>query len=250
VNDEQREMGIRRLDIGELICSGKTIREAIAERIAGERSLYNADLRGADLMYANLRYVDLRGADLRDTDLRYANLRDTDLRGADLRGADLRYVDLRYVDLRDTDLRDTDLRDANLRDTDLRDANLRDTDLRGADLRDADLRDADLERPHQTIACPTHGSFIGWKKCRDEVIVKLQIPARAKRSNSTTNKCRAEYVKVLGIFGAETGISRHDGETTYVKGETVHCDDWCDDWRIECGGGIHFFISREAAEEY
>jgi hypothetical protein len=82
----------------------------------------------------------------------------------------------------------------------------------------------------------------------DSVLVKVLIPAKAKRSNAFGRKCRAAYVKVLEVIGAEIGVSKHDGKTQYIKGKTVRCDHWEEDWTIECGGGIHFFITRAEAE--
>ena len=143
------------------------------------------------------------------------------------------------------------LRGANLRGADLRGADLRGADLLGADLLGADLRDANLtELQKGQLSITPDGDLIGWKKCNYGVIVKLKIPSAAKRSNATGRKCRAEFVEVLEVFGAETGISSHDNKTLYVKGQTVKCDTWCEDRWIECAGGIHFFITRAEAENY
>ena len=130
-------------------------------------------------------------------------------------------------------------------------------DLYGADLRGAGLHGADLRGakniPHlaqaQTILLPD-GNLVGWKKCRDGVIVKVLIPQDAKRSNGTGRKCRADKVKVLRVFKGEVGISQHDGKTEYRKGADVQSDKWDADRWTECGGGIHFFITREEAEAY
>ena len=179
-------------------------------------------------------------------DLRGANLRDADLRDADLMGADLRAAYLRGADLRGANLRDANLRDADLRDADLMGAN-----LMGANLRDADLRDADLMGAANYFSqCPSVGSFTGWKKCRGDVIVKLLIPASAKRSSATSRKCRASKAKVIKIYAAEEAISQHDSNFTYIKGKTVEVKDFCEDRWQECAAGIHFFITREEAEKY
>ena len=100
------------------------------------------------------------------------------------------------------------------------------------------------------MMCPEEGEFVGWKKCNGGVIVKLAIPADAKRSTATTRKCRAEFVRVLEVFDAAVGISQHDCKTEYRKGETVRCDKWEENRWIECAGGIHFFITRAEAEAY
>jgi hypothetical protein len=163
--------------------------------------------------------------------------------GADLGGANLSGADLGGADLRSADLGGADLRSADLRSADLRSANLSGADLRGA-------KDIPALVAAQLTILPAENSIIGWKKCRDGVIVKIQVPAEAKRSNASGRKCRAEYVKVLEVIGAEVGISTHDGKTEYRVGKTVKCDYWCEDRWQECTGGIHFFITREEAEDY
>ena len=204
-----------------------------AARAKGERpNLYGADLSGADLYGANLYGANLRGADLSGANLYGADLRGADLRGADLRGANLSGADLRGADLRGAYLRDADLSGAR---------------LSGAYLRGA--KDIPAFANAQTVIVP-EGQIVGWKKCRDNVIVKLIIPAEARRSNATGRKCRAEYADVAEVIGAEAGISRHDGMTEYRVGQRVTCDKWCEDRWEECAGGIHFFITRDEAEAY
>ncbi len=101
------------------------------------------------------------------------------------------------------------------------------------------------------------GDVIGWKKCQQGLIVKLLIPEDAKRSHAFGRKCRAEYAKVLAVYDGKKEVSagvwatsKHDNATKYLKGETVKCDKWETDWLQECAGGIHFFITREEAEDY
>jgi hypothetical protein len=122
--------------------------------------------------------------------------------------------------------------------------------LYGADLRDANLYGAKNLRPlavAQTVIVPD-GDIIGWKKCRYGVTVRLRIPQDAKRSNATGRKCRAQFVHVLEIFGGTVGISQHNQNTTYTVGEIVTCDSWNPDRWQECAGGIHFYLTREEAE--
>jgi len=183
-------------------------------------------------IYKTLKEALKSGANLCGANLRGANLCGADLHGADLHGADLRGADL-YG------------------------ANLCGADLYGADLRGADLRGANLYgaknipplQEAQTIIVP-EGDLIGWKKCKDNVIVKLLIPKEAKRSNSSGRKCRAEFVEVLEVIGSKVGISKQDAKTEYKKGEIVKCDKWDKDRWNECSGGIHFFITKIEAENY
>lgn len=125
--------------------------------------------------------------------------------------------------------------------------------MRYANLRYANLRNANnAELLFARISIhPEFGTpFVGWKKCCNNVIVKLAIPSKSRRSNATGRKCRAEYVKVLEVFGAKKGISQHDLRTTYEVGKIVRCDNWNEDRWQECAGGIHFFITRIEAENY
>ena len=209
--------------------------------------LSGADLSGADLSGANLSDADLSGAHLSGADLSGANLRYADLRYAHLSGADLRYANLSDANLSDADLSGAHLSGANLSDANLSDANLRYAHLSGADLRGAHLPAGTRER----LSVLPEGDIIGWKKCRDDVLVKLKIPAAAKRSNATTRKCRAEYAEVLEVTGAETGVSTHDSSFTYTMSQTVRpLDPFNEEWTVECGSGIHFFITKLEAEEY
>jgi len=200
-----------------------------------------ADLCGADLHKVNLFRANLRWADLRD-----ANLRRVDLRGANLRGADLRRVDLEKADLQGADLCWADLRKANPRWADLRGADLKEADLHEANLQGANLRAIRANYLTVGLHPAPEGELIGWKKTKDEKIIKLLIPSDAKRSCATTRKFRAEYVKVLEGEGwtihPETGK-----KVWYRPGEIVRCDKWDPDRWNECSGGIHFFLTQEEA---
>ncbi len=199
---------------------------------------------------ANLRGVYLRSADLRSADLRSANLRGADLSDADLRGADLSDADLSDADLWSADfrgayLRSADLRSANLRGAYLRGANLWGVNLRGANLWCADLRGVYLP---PTQVCPEEGSFIAFKKT-NKGVVKLLVTEDAKRLNSIgSRKCRASKVKVLEGFEGATGT--HYSDLFYETGATLEVKDFCDDVRVECAEGIHFFITRKEAEDW
>lgn len=209
-----------------------TLAKTVTEALKGGANLCDADLRDAYLRGANLC-----GANLRDADLCGAYLRGAYLRGADLRGANLCGADLC---------------DANLRDANLRDANLCGADLCGANLRDANLCDA----KGTYMACPTDGSFIGWKKASG-YIVKLQITEDARRSSAGGEKCRCDKAYVVEIQNADgtkadidTIHSNHDANFVYTVGATVEVSDFDGDRWSECAPGIHFFIDRRAAVEY
>ena len=140
---------------------------------------------------------------------------------------------------------------ANLSGANLSGANLSGANLSGAYLSGANLsgaNGADLAIAMTRIL--PDGDLVGWKKCRDGVIVKLRIPAEAKRSHAFGRKCRAEFADVLEVIGAEVGISSHDGKTEYRTGQRVTPDSFDDNWMEECSHGVHFFITRLEAEAY
>ncbi len=162
--------------------------------------------------------------------------------------ANLSYANLSYANLSNADLSSANLRGANLSSANLRGANLRGANLSYANLRGA--KDIPVSVFAQTSIVPEKGSFEGWKKCKDGVIVRLRIPAEALRSNATGRKCRASEAEVLEIIGAEVAYSTYDSNFTYRIGETVKPEEWNPDRWTECGGGIHFFITQWEAENY
>ena len=182
--------------------------------------------------------------------LRSANLRSADLRSANLRCADLSVANLRSADLRSADLRSADLSGADLSGADLSGANLFGANLYGADLSGA--KNASDKLNAETSIVPETGGFQGWKKCQNGVIVQLHIPASARRSNATGRKCRAERALVLQVFGGDCGISQYEyaPKVYYNVGQTAECNQWNTDCWTECGGGIHFFLTRYEAEHY
>ena len=172
---------------------------------------------------------------------------EADLREANLYGANLYEANLYGANLYGANLYGADLREANLREANLREANLREANLYGANL---------YEAKGTYMACPTDGSFIGWKKASG-YIVKLQIPEDARRSSAGGEKCRCDKAFVIEIQNfdgtnadIETVCSDHDKNFVYTVGATVEVSDFDDDRWNECAPGIHFFIDRRAAVEY
>jgi len=204
-------------------------------------ALEEATLSGANLSGANLSRSDLSRADLSRANLYGADLSGANLYGANLSGANLSGANLSRANLSRANLYGADLSGANLSGADLYGA-----DLSGANLSGAKNADAAIA---QTRILP-EGQLIGWKKCAGGVIVKLSIPADAKRSHAFGRKCRAEFADVIEVFGASFGISNHDRKTKYEAGKRVIPDSFDENWQEECSSGIHFFITRIEAENY
>ena len=178
-----------------------------------------------------------------------ADLRDADLRGADLRGADLRGADLYGADLYGADLYGANLCGANLRGADLYDA-----DLRGANLYGANLCGADLYGTEGGLIEYRKGKILtenitGYKKCRNDIIVTLLIPRGAIVFSINGNKCRTNRAKVIAIDGTDRAYSKYKYMTYYV-GDEFNIYDFNCEYNVECAEGIHFFMSREEAENY
>ena len=147
-----------------------------------------------------------------------------------------------------------DLTGADLTGADLKWTKLVEADLYRADLSGADLSEAKIDWP---LVCPEKGSFIGYKKCRGGLIVELEIPEDALRSSATTRKCRCSKAKVLSITNLDGSkaectetTSNRDHSFVYKVGETVEVPNFDTNRFNECSTGIHFFITREEAEEY
>ena len=147
-----------------------------------------------------------------------------------------------------------DLRGANLMEANLREADLRGANLSGAVLYAADLSRAKLDWP---LVCQEKGSFIGYKKCRNNLIVELEIPEDAYRCSATSKKCRCSKAKVLSITnldGSESksgvAVSEYDSSFVYRIWGTVEVTDFDRNRWNECSTGIHFFMNREDAVKY
>ena len=203
------------------VSSGLAVRDALEKAVASGADLFGANLSGANLSGADLSRANLSGADLFGAYLFGADLSGADLFGANLSGADLFGANLFG-------------------------ANLSGANLSGADLSRAENAELVIA---QTRILPD-GDLIGWKKCKDGVIVKLAIPAAARRSHAFGRKCRAEFADVLEVIDGSVGVSSHDKKTEYRVGCRVASDRFDENWQEECAGGIHFFITRVEAENY
>ena len=221
----------------------------------GKRAyLMRADLREADLMGAYLTEANLMEANLIRANLREADLREANLYKADLMEADLREAFLYKANLYRANLYKANLYKAYLMGADFLGADLREANLKGANLKGADLRGAKLDWP---LVCQEKGSFIGYKKCRNNLIVELEIPEDAYRCSATSKKCRCSKAKVLSITNldgsestSDVAVSKYDSFFVYHIGETVEVTDFDQNRWNECSTGIHFFMNREDAVKY
>ena len=172
-----------------------------------------------------------------------------DARGVKRERAILCGADLSDVDLRGADLSYADLSCAFLFGADLCGTTVYNTCWHGANLYGA------KNVPYIPMTCPEEGAFIGWKKSRDNSIIKLWIPEDAKRSSACGRKCRCDKAEVLSIQtwdGRQLRYaeSNYNRAFKYEVGKTVSVDYYEEDRWVECAPGIHFFINRQEAVDY
>jgi hypothetical protein len=166
------------------------------------------------------------------------------------------------------DLFRVNLSGADLSKADLSKANLSGADLSGADLSRANLFDASLSRTNLSEyqrslfrIIPEQGSFIGYKKVTNNVVLILEINKTAKRVNAlSSRKCRASKVKVIGALNeskkkVSNGVWKSPTQTgkdaiTYKLGRTYSVKNFYDDITKVCAPGIHFFLTYEEANAY
>ena len=189
----------------------------------GER----ADLIYADLSYADLSDAKLSDANLRSADLSYANLRFADLSCANLSGADLSGADLKHANLSGANLSDADLSYANLSDTKL------------------------SPKEHYRLGEILDKKIIGYKKLQHDIIATLEIPKNAIVFGINGVKFRTNKAKCIGLSKESViGYSTYDETFSYEVGKKYTIKDFNLTYNIECASGIHFFKTKEEAEQY
>jgi len=227
-------------------------------------SLHGVNLKHANLTNANLDNVDLSCANLEDSDLNYINLYNANLTKANLNWASLYEADLRYANLNFSSLKNADLRHADLTAADLESAYLRGVHLDGADLDGAEFNYSNLVHAYLDGAKGDLIEYrkgkiltediIGYKVCDTElswkkVLVTLKIPRGAIVFSINGDKCRTNRAKVIAIEGADRAYSTFKYMSYYV-GDEFNIYNFNCEYNMECGEGIHFFMTMKEALKY
>ena len=194
-------------------------------------------------------WLDSNGKEGKRADLTGANLTCTNLTGADLTGADLTDADLTWADLTGANLTSADLYGAclygaNLFGADLTGANLIDSELEYANLNDTILDEKEQCRNGIVLTEP----MIGYKKSDEGKIITLEMPIGAKVFSINNNRRRTNKAKVIDIQGKPELSSYYDTSFKYRVGDEIEIADFDERYNVECGEGIHFFLTREEAE--
>ena len=204
-----------------------------------------ANLRNADLRNADLRNANMRGADMRGADMSCADMSDANMRGANMRGANMSCANMRGANMRDANMRGANMCGVNMCGANMSDANMRGANMSYADISYANMCGADRLRKGIKLSEP----IIGWKKCKNDVLVKLEIPRGAIVFSINNSKCRTDKAKVLEIIGNDRAYSKYKFFSYYV-GDVIEIFDFNCEYNFECAEGIHFFRTKEEAENY
>lgn len=174
-----------------------------------------------------------------------ANLENVDLRNANLNYANLSNADLRYANLTNANLTNANLCYADLHLANLRYANLRNADIDGANLINTILDENEQIRKGIILK----ESMIGYKKCRNRVIVTLEIPKGAVVFSISNSIYRTNKAKVIDISSDnKIAYSKYDYDFKYEIGKEIEIEDFNMQYNYEDTTGIHFYRTKEEAE--
>ena len=214
------------------------------------------------------KVLDLSCIELTDADLTGFNLKDIKFSLSAFERVTFNNADLSRCEMENALFDGCSFRSAKFDGANMRGASMRCCDMSGSSIRGADLFCAVLEKAKLDsvivdehtkwfrMHCPETGAFLGYKKCVNDRLVRLLIPAEAKRTSATLPSCRCSKAKVLSIQNFEgteefeEAWSLVDENFVYRKGQWVEVPDFNEDRFMDSTTGIHFWMSREEAIGY
>jgi len=202
--------------------------------------------------------MDLSGWDLSDIDFTYSVFHRISFDGANMERSSVLNALFDECSLRKTNFRNANLQSAALRYADMEGAFIEGANLYGAILEYAKLRNiiSDEKTKCFRLHCPEKGPFLGYKKCLNNRLVQLLIPADARRTSATLPTCRCDKAKVLTIKSFDfkekydEAWSLVDENFVYRAGEWVEVKNFNENRWMDSTRGIHFWMTREEAENY
>lgn len=241
-------MGVKRRDHMKEITK-EALLEALKLRDTGERPAFReCEFKDMDLSGADLHNMDFTLSSFQNVNLEYVNLKNSSVENALFDGNSLHGADFQNANMKTAAFRECDMRECN---------------IRGANLYGAVLEHAKLDgiqSDHTTqwfrMHCPETGPILGYKKCVNDRVVQLLIPADAKRTSATLPSCRCSKAKVLSIKSFdeteefEEAWSLIDENFVYRKGQWVEVKDFNEDRWMDSTTGIHFWMERKEALSY
>ena len=122
--------------------------------------------------------------------------------------------------------------------------------LYNADLSNANLSETEKIRKGVIIDKPVRV----FKKCIKNNIVELELLKGSIVFSINNKKCRTNKAKVISINGkCKEGLkccSSYNHKFIYEVGKTLEVKDFDLMYNVECSSGIHFFWTKEEAEDY
>lgn len=201
---------------------------------------------------------DLTGADLSNVDFTLSSFEGVTLDAANFQKSAVVNALFDHCSLRDANFKNANMKTASFRYCDMRNCNIEGANLYGAVLEKANLKEVKSDENTQwfRLRCPEKGAFLGYKKCVNNRMVQLLIPADALRTSATLPSCRCNKAKVLTIKSFdftenfEEAWSLVDENFVYKVGEWVEVKNFNEDRWMDSTTGIHFWMTREEAEAY
>lgn len=229
--------------------SEEKFRERLRERKSGERM---------EFRQLEIWDMDLSGEDLSNMDFTLSSFQNTVLDGVDFEGSTVENALFDGCSMRKANFRNAKMVTASFRYCDMRECNIEGANLYGAVLEFAKLDGIVSDEATQwfRLHCPETGAFLAYKKCVNDRMVQLLVPADAKRTSATLPSCRCNKAKVLTIKSFDfkenfdEAWSLVDENFVYRKGEWVEVKNFNEDRWQDSTTGIHFWLTRAEAEAY
>lgn len=223
----------------------------LSDNVQCHKSYINQTFDGYDFSFACLDFCDFSNAVFRNCSFRGAKARKSIFTDAVFQNVDFVFSDFSCADLRRSIFTNADFFYANLTGADLSDASFKIEALDGAILHNT------LGLPTLDSCCPAEGEFTGYKAVGN-YLVKLLIPADAKRASYLVDKCRCNKAVVLEIQDIDTDApssttvtySNRDRTFEYKVGQTVCVSGYDDNPQNGSSPAIHFFRNRQDAVWY
>ena len=225
------------------------LKEKLENRKSGERLVFRevqlekGDLSGTDLSNTDFTLSSFDGVTLNNVNFHDSSVENALFDGCSMHGANFENANMKTASFRFCDMSGCNIKGAN---------------LYGAVLENADLTNIQSDEATQwfRLYCPETGAFLGYKKCVNDRMVQLLIPADALRTSATLPSCRCNKAKVLTIKSFDfkenydEAWSLVDENFEYKRGEWVEVKDFNEDRWMDSTTGIHFWMTREEAEAY
>lgn len=233
-------------------------------------NLSEANLSNADLYRAFFTAADISNTNLENALLRYAIFEDTNFDGANLAYATFFLANIKRCNFSNSSFICTDFSCANIQDTNFVKSNIKHSIFTNANFTYVSFIENTIAETSFEEANLTHyfkfdnddnkfrtgkiltDNIIGYKICEDDegrfVVVTVEIPEGAIVFSINGKKCRTNKAKVIAIDGARA-FSLYKKYMSYYVGDEFNIKDFDCRYNIECAEGIHFYLTREEAEE-